>query len=315
MARIAIVGVGAIGGVTAAALAGTGRHELLLCVRRPLVRLTVDTPGGPLEVRASALTDPAAAPPVDWVLVATKAYDAAGAARWFPRLRSAGAPVAVLQNGVEHRERFASYLPAEAIVPVMVDCPAEREAPERVRQRGMMRLRAADDRPGRAFVDLFAGSGADAAASADMATVLWRKLCTNAAGVMSALLLQPAGIMRDEGVAEAAREIVRECVLAGRAEGARLAEDVPEQVIRAYRDAAPDSVNSLHADRLAGRPMEIDARNGAVVRFGRKHGIPTPCNAMAVALLNAAARGASPPPNRPTRLSEKPPGVRWTEDP
>jgi hypothetical protein len=34
--------------------------------------------------------------------------------------------------------------------------------------------------------------------------------------------------------------------------------------------------------------MEIDARNGAVVRFGRKHGIATPLNEMAVALLVAA---------------------------
>jgi 2-dehydropantoate 2-reductase len=33
--------------------------------------------------------------------------------------------------------------------------------------------------------------------------------------------------------------------------------------------------------------MEIDARNGAIVRLGKKHGIPTPSNSMAVALLNA----------------------------
>ena len=34
--------------------------------------------------------------------------------------------------------------------------------------------------------------------------------------------------------------------------------------------------------------MEIDARNGAVVRFGRKHSIATPLNEMAVALLIAS---------------------------
>lgn len=53
------------------------------------------------------------------------------------------------------------------------------------------------------------------------------------------------------------------------------------------RDGAPSSVNSLHADRLAGRPMEVDARNGAVVRFGAKHGIATPLNKAVVALLEA----------------------------
>jgi 2-dehydropantoate 2-reductase len=41
------------------------------------------------------------------------------------------------------------------------------------------------------------------------------------------------------------------------------------------------------ADRRAGRPMEIDARNGVIVRYGREHGIPTPMNALMVAMLEA----------------------------
>jgi 2-dehydropantoate 2-reductase len=48
-------------------------------------------------------------------------------------------------------------------------------------------------------------------------------------------------------------------------------------------------MNSLLADRLAGRPMEIEARNGVIVRFGERHGIPTPCNRTIVSLLKAAA--------------------------
>jgi len=42
------------------------------------------------------------------------------------------------------------------------------------------------------------------------------------------------------------------------------------------------------ADRRAGRPMEIDARNGVIVRLGRKHGIAAPMNSLMVALLEAA---------------------------
>jgi 2-dehydropantoate 2-reductase len=38
---------------------------------------------------------------------------------------------------------------------------------------------------------------------------------------------------------------------------------------------------------MAGRTMEIDARNGVIVRKGEKHGIPTPLNRMVVALLQA----------------------------
>ena len=58
-------------------------------------------------------------------------------------------------------------------------------------------------------------------------------------------------------------------------------------ILEAQR-TAPDAVKSMLADRQAGRPMEIDARNGVVVRLGRRHGIPTPVNEMVVALLEAS---------------------------
>src|SRR4051812_43310241 len=122
MARIAIVGPGAVGGVMTAWLEKTARHEVILCARRPLGELRVETPQGELTAKPLVLTSPEQASPVDWVLVATKAYDSAGAAVWLKRLASAGAPVAILQNGVEHRERFAAFLPAAQTVPVMVDC-------------------------------------------------------------------------------------------------------------------------------------------------------------------------------------------------
>jgi 2-dehydropantoate 2-reductase len=47
-------------------------------------------------------------------------------------------------------------------------------------------------------------------------------------------------------------------------------------------------VNSLLGDRKAGRQMEIDARNGVIVRLGHKHGIAAPLNQMIVWMLEAA---------------------------
>ena len=287
MARIAIIGVGAIGSVIAALLQQTGRHELILCARRPLPELRVETPDGPVEIHAQVLTDPAQATAVDWVLVATKAYDVESAAKWLPGFRANGAPVAVLQNGVEHRERFAPYVPLDAILPVVVDCPAERKSPSHVVQRGTMYLKAPSSDLGQAFVGLFAGSSADATTVPDINTVAWRKLCHNAVGVLPTLLLQPQGVLRDEALSDVARQLIRETIAVGRAQGAQLDDSVVEAVIDAYHSAAPDGVNSLHADRMSGRPLELDARNGVIVRMGRKHGIPTPANSMAVAILEA----------------------------
>jgi 2-dehydropantoate 2-reductase len=287
MARIAIVGVGAIGGVTAALLQQAGGHELLLCTRRPMSGLSVETPDDLVDVQAAFVTSPSEACEVDWVIVATKAYDVAGAAKWLERLCSKGAPVAVLQNGVEHRERFAPYAATEKILPVMVDCPVERQAPDRVRQRGVMHLKVPDNALGHDFVGLFAGTPADATVVRDFLSVVWRKLCFNSAGVLSALVMQPAGVVRGEALGEVALQIIRECAAVAAAEGAQLEDNVADVVLAAQRAAPADSINSMLADRQADRPVEIDARNGVIVRLGRKHGIATPANSMAVALMEA----------------------------
>jgi 2-dehydropantoate 2-reductase len=290
MSRIAIVGPGAVGSVIAAWLHETQRHELTLCSRRPFTELHVQTTARSVTFSPRIETDPSRAPAVDWALVTTKAYDAAGAAAWLKRLCADGAPAAILQNGVEHVERFAPYLPPSQILPVMIDCPAERSASLHVTQRGPARMVVPDDARGREFVRLFEGTQVSTTTTNDFKSAVWRKLCLNSAGVISALVLQPASVMHDEEIGELSRALVRECMAVGRAEGAVLPDDLPETVLQGYRAAPPDSVNSLHADRTAGRQTEIDARNGAIVRLGRKHGIPTPCNQMAVALLTAMTR-------------------------
>jgi len=76
MARVAVVGVGAIGATVAAAVQTAGGHELVLCARRPLERVAVEKPDGvEVVVDGPALTDAARVDLVaDWVLLAVKAH-------------------------------------------------------------------------------------------------------------------------------------------------------------------------------------------------------------------------------------------------
>jgi 2-dehydropantoate 2-reductase len=276
----------------AAWLGQTGTHEVTVCSRRPLGEFTVETPSGNIVARPKVLTSPRDATPVDWVLVATKAYVAEATAEWLKPLTAQGAPVAVLQNGVEHRERFAPYVPWERIVPVLVYCPAERPEPARMLQRRAGRLVVQDDANGRAFQALFAGTAMKVETTPDLTTALWEKLVLNSSGALTAILLQPNGAFHDERVCDLAFGIMRECIAVGRAEGAKLDDAMMERCNEVYRKEPRDGLNSLHADRLAGRPMEADARNGAIVRLGRKHGIPTPYNHMATQLLDLFQRPA-----------------------
>jgi 2-dehydropantoate 2-reductase len=290
MANIAIIGVGAIGGVAAALLVKTSsQHQLTLCTRRPLPELIVKTPEGPFAAKLRNITDPAAAQPVDWVLVATKVYDAASTATWFSRLCGPHTPVAILQNGVEHVENFSPFLPPDRILPVIIDCPAERQPDGSVVLRGSVRMQVARTPLGSGFAKLFAASSAETILEDDFLSAAWKKLCLNAAGAVCALLAKPSGVLQDEALGQIVLDIISECMAVGRAEGARLDAGLGPQILARFREAPPDSINSITADRLAGRPMEIEARNGVIVRKGPLHGISTPVNKMIVALLNGVA--------------------------
>ena len=291
MTSIAIIGAGAIGGTIAAWLAQSPGHTVTLCVRTPLTDLEIETPEGLIRASPRVICDPDAAEPVDWILAATKAYDSAAAATWFPRLARPDTRIAVLQNGVEHRERFRDFAPAGQILPAIVDIPAERSTPGRIRQRRTGAILVAEGTAGSAFAALFAGTPIAVATTPDFVTAAWRKLAVNCAGIVNALTLRAAEVANDPAIADVMRGLVAECVAVGRAEGADMPDSLPDTVVDGYRAAAPDSINSIHADRLAGRPMEIDARNGVIVRLGERHGIPTPYNRMAAALLAGQSAG------------------------
>lgn len=288
MTTVALIGPGAIGGTLAAWLAQRGDLDLTVCVRTPFERLVLETPDGTVTASPRQATSPAGLAPVDWVLVATKAYDDAAAAPWLETLVGPDTKVAVIRNGVEHREAFAGRVADENLVPVIVDFPAERSEPGVFRQRRYGWIRVPEGANGEAFAALFADCPIDVATTDDFVSVAWRKLALNAAGAVNAMTLKPSGVAHDPGAAEVMKTLVAECVAVGRAEGATLSDDIGERVVEGYRAGPPDMVNSLLADRAAGRPMELDARNGVIVRKGAAHGIATPANAMIVALLNAA---------------------------
>jgi 2-dehydropantoate 2-reductase len=287
MPDIAIIGPGAIGGTVAAWLSRRPGNTVTVCARTPFDQLTVETPRGTLTATPKVLVEPDNAHVVDWVLIATKAYDVAGAVPWLRKLNGPGTRVAVLQNGVEHVERFAPH--AASLVPVVVDLPAERSAPGHIRQRAEGRLTVADDANGNDFAGLFPANSLTVITSADFRSAAWSKLALNCAGAVSALTLRPTGIAAIEPIADIMRALARECITVGRADGAILDDGLADEIVAIYRAAPPDTIDSLHADRRAGRPLEIDARNGAVVRIGREHGIAAPVNQMVVALLEAAA--------------------------
>ena len=295
-ASVAVVGLGGVGGVAAAALVDAGRHDVVAAVRRPVARLALERPEGVVEVPLRGLTDPATATPVDWVLLCTKAQDTAGAAPWLARFCGPGTRVAVLQNGIDHAARVAPFIGAATALPTVVYYNAERLAPDRVRLRHVTDadIAAPEGPDGEAFQTLFAGSSIAVRLSGDIATRMWIKLLINVVvNPVTALTRQRQGVLRRDDIQALCRTVLEEAVAVARADGAHLREGEVERLLALFRGFPEDAGSSMYFDTLAGRRLEADALTGAVVRAGARLGIPTPVNAALLALLNTISDAAS----------------------
>jgi len=289
MSRIVVIGPGAIGCAIGAALSQAG-HDVVFAARTAFTTLSVRKDGEvPLTFPASVETSPTLVHPADWVFVCVKTYQVAATHAWLTAAVGPSTKVAVLQNGVEQCENVEPIVPeGTPIVPVIIDLPASRSAPGAVVWKRIALAGVPESTAGEEFCALFAGSFVTAETTGDFVTRGWRKLCNNApSGAVLALSGQPMKVMHEAGVADVVRAVLRECVAVGRAEGATLEEALIETQMEAFLSADGDDGNSMYADRLAGREMEWQARNGVIVRKGAHHGIATPVSAALVPLLAA----------------------------
>ena len=108
----------------------------------------------------------------------------------------------------------------------------------------------------------------------------------------------PAGVVRT--VPETRRLLeaaTREVLALARARGVALADDAVARTL-AYVDGLPeDATASMQRDILEGRPSELEAQTGTIVRLGREAGVPVPANEFLYASLLPSERRAR---DRPT---------------
>jgi len=119
----------------------------------------------------------------------------------------------------------------------------------------------------------------------------WTKVIFNAAtNPIGALTgLTHGRVCEDAGLRRLVSGLVAEGVAVASAQGVELERD-PEDLIDHAARVAYEHKASMLQDVQARRQTEVEFLNGAIVRFGGEHGIPTPLNEAIVALVKGVER-------------------------
>ena len=141
------------------------------------------------------------------------------------------------------------------------------------------------------IAELLRGAGCRVDCDPDFITAAWRKLIVNALAGLMVLTGRRAGMFRRDDVAALSRRYVAECLAVARAEGARMTDEVVDELVGMFRRAPEDISTSMLADRENHRRLEWDIRNGVIIRKARAHELPTPISDILVPLLAATSDG------------------------
>jgi 2-dehydropantoate 2-reductase len=120
-----------------------------------------------------------------------------------------------------------------------------------------------------------ADAGIAAAIEESEASVLWGKLAVLAPIALTTTLRGSPldGVVADPAWRRRLEECVREVAAAAHEDGVRVD---PEAMIARIESVPPGLRSSMQKDREAGRPTEIDAIGGSVLRAAARHGLDAP---------------------------------------
>jgi 2-dehydropantoate 2-reductase len=289
--KIAIVGVGGVGGYFAAVLARAGypvsvlaRGPHLEAIRKDGLRIL--SPKGDFTTPVAKASDKSEEiGPVDAVIIAVKAWQVNEAAKAMRPMLADPTRVLPLQNGVEATEQLRQILGPRHPLMGLCRIIASVVSPGVIRHGGLEPTIALGEADGsglsgnaRDLAEALAAAGVTVQKPPDIQAALWEKLLFIAAlSGTGAVTRSTIGEFRGiPPTRELLRQLMDEVAAVALTRGIRLSEDVVPRAL-AFVDASPaDGTASMQRDMAAGRPSELEAIVGAVVRFGDQAGVPTP---------------------------------------
>jgi 2-dehydropantoate 2-reductase len=297
--KVAVMGAGAVGCYFGGMLARAG-HDVTLIARLQHVEaiqrdgLHMETKTFDEHVRLKASTDADAIAGADFVLFCVKSTDTELAgAQIKPHLRPE-ALLLCLQNGVDNADRLRTVLPEHAVSAAVVYVATEMAGAGHLKHHGRGELVIEPTARSQALAQALVAAGVPTEVSDNVRGALWVKLILNSAfNAVSAIAQLPYGeAVKGEGVWDAIRDVIDECIAVAKAEGVGLPADVHAIAVRLI-ESIPAQYSSTAQDIARGKPTEIDFLNGHIVKRGEALGISTPANRMLWALVKLIERRAA----------------------
>ena len=306
--KITVFGVGAVGGMAAARLAGAGeevsvvaRGETLAAIQRD--GLILEDLDGRFEAPVTATDDPAGLPPQDVLVLGMKAHQIAAALPKIRALLTDKTLVVPAINGLpwwffQGREgpladaRLASLDPdgalAAAFAPerlagCVVYVASEIVAPGRIKSQGKRKWVLGPVTDGGAatlpaFADALGRAGYEAPIADDIRHAVWMKLWGNMwANPLSVATQATMGQMvSDDALRATAKRMMVEAQAIAAAVGVTIEMDLDKRVDEAAMGGLRDFRTSMLQDFDRNKPIELDAILGAIREIGQRLDIPHP---------------------------------------
>lgn len=302
--KVLVVGAGAVGGYYGTMLLRAG-HDVTFVARGEHGRairergLSVEMPDGTISVTPTVLNDvsEAAGLGANVALVAVKAASLGDVAEGTGKALAPDGFAIPLLNGLDSEAELAAVIGKERVIGGIAQIASTNLGSGRIRVDAPAKMLLAplvpDQMPEvQRISDEFARAGFECEAKKDLARILWTKLLWNAPfNAICALTDKTAGqVLAVPELAALVRETMQELAKVAKAEGVVIDDRIVDATIDATRTRFADSVPSMLQDVRNGRRTEAAALQGAVVRRGERHEIPTPIHRTLFALV--VGRGA-----------------------
>ena len=304
--RVAILGIGSIGGVILAGLADT-ELELVAVSRGSTAQvlssegLVIHTPEGVIESIPPdryELVDSESGPLPDSVvgscqaaIICGKAYSTPILSQIADEILSDEGVAISIQNGMGHAQQISSRLGISRTLGGATTHGAWRDK-DGIHWvgRGSITMGSLDGESPDEITTSLMKALDDAALSPiwtpDISKAVWQKLLINIAiNPICSISGVRNGALLENDLWEQSQEILQESLSVAQASGINITGPEIQNLLIEVVEATSGNRCSMLQDLMAGRRTEIDSLCGYVIRMGESLGIPTPLNSMLRALV------------------------------